>query len=120
MNLRILALLIPLLLTSCDGSAFASFAKDELYRSGQKAIDEGRWSEAASIFAKVAERPQARARREAKASALCQSCDSRLQCRDYARQNREFGFWGNENEEERTRAGYSVPNPIGARRRAAS
>ncbi len=56
MNLRILAILIPLLLTSCDGSVFASFAKDELYRSGQKAIDEGRWSEAASIFAKVAER----------------------------------------------------------------
>ncbi len=56
MNLRLLAILIPLLLTSCDGSVFASFAKDELYRSGQKAIDEGRWSEAASIFAKVAER----------------------------------------------------------------
>src|SRR5688572_13974816 len=56
MNLRILILLIPLLLTSCDGSAFAAFAKDELYRSGQEAIDEGRWSEAASIFAKVAER----------------------------------------------------------------
>jgi hypothetical protein len=56
MNLRFLALLIPLLLASCDGSAFASFAKDELYRSGQKAIDEGRWSEAASIFGKVAER----------------------------------------------------------------
>lgn len=61
MNLRILALLIPLLLTSCDGSAFASFAKDELYRSGQKAIDEGRWSEAASIFGKVAERGGAEA-----------------------------------------------------------
>jgi len=56
MNLRTLVLLIPLLLTSCDGSAFASFAKDELYRSGQAAIDEGRWSEAAAIFAKVAER----------------------------------------------------------------
>jgi HEAT repeat protein len=56
MTLRILALLIPLLLTSCDGSAFASFAKDDLYRSGQKAIDEGRWNEAASIFGKVAER----------------------------------------------------------------
>ncbi|MEA2561323.1 MAG: hypothetical protein QOH06_2827 [Acidobacteriota bacterium] len=55
MNLRYLALLIPLLLTSCDGSAFASFAKDELYRSGQKAIDDGRWNEAASIFGKVAE-----------------------------------------------------------------
>ena len=72
------------------------------------------------FFPKVAERPQARARREAKASALCESCDSRIQCRDYAREHREFGFWGNENEEERTRAGYAVPNPIGARRRAAS
>ena len=61
MNLRILALLIPLLLTSCDGSAFASFAKDDLYRSGQKAIDEGRWNEAASIFGKVAERGGAEA-----------------------------------------------------------
>src|SRR5215213_1429514 len=56
MNLRYLALLIPLLLTSCDGSAFASFAKDELYRSGQEAIADGRWNEAASIFGKVAER----------------------------------------------------------------
>lgn len=61
MNLRFLALLIPLLLASCDGSAFASFAKDDLYRSGQKAIDEGRWSEAASIFGKVAERGGAEA-----------------------------------------------------------
>ena len=54
--LRMFAILIPLLLISCDGSAFASFAKDELYRSGQKAIDEGRWNEAASIFSQVAER----------------------------------------------------------------
>ncbi len=72
------------------------------------------------FFAKVAERPQARARREARASQLCSACDSRIQCRDWARENREFGFWGNENEEERTLAGYSVPNPVGARRRAAS
>lgn len=72
------------------------------------------------FFAKVAERPQARARREAKASQLCQSCDFRIQCRDWARQNREFGFWGDENEEQRTGAGYSVPNPVGARGRAAS
>ncbi|HVG07130.1 MAG TPA: HEAT repeat domain-containing protein [Thermoanaerobaculia bacterium] len=55
MTMRILTLLIPLLLMSCDGSAFASFAKDDLYRSGQKAIDEGRWNEATSIFGKVAE-----------------------------------------------------------------
>jgi WhiB family transcriptional regulator, redox-sensing transcriptional regulator len=72
------------------------------------------------FFPKVAERPQARARREAKASALCQTCDSRIQCRDFARENREFGFWGDENEEQRTLAGYAVPNPVGARRRQAS
>ncbi|MFP5287013.1 MAG: HEAT repeat domain-containing protein, partial [Thermoanaerobaculia bacterium] len=54
-TLKALAMLIPLLLASCDGSAFAS-AKDELYRSGQKAIDEGRWNEAAKIFGQVAER----------------------------------------------------------------
>lgn len=72
------------------------------------------------FFPKLAERPQARARREARASQLCQGCDSRIQCRDFARENREFGFWGDENEEQRTNAGYSVPNPIGTRRRAAS
>jgi hypothetical protein len=65
-NLKTLTWLIPFLLTSCQGIAFAgeilpiafaSFAeKDELYRSGQKALDEGRWNEAASIFGKVAER----------------------------------------------------------------
>lgn len=54
-TLKVLAMLIPLLLTSCDGSVFAS-AKDELYRSGQKAIDEQRWTEAAKIFGQVAER----------------------------------------------------------------
>lgn len=53
-TLKALAMLLPLLLASCDGSAFAS-AKDELYRSGQKAIDEGRWTEAAKIFGQVAE-----------------------------------------------------------------
>ena len=72
------------------------------------------------FFPPLAERPQARVRREAKARELCKACDSRLACRDYARTNREFGYWGGENEEERTRAGFPVPNPIGARRRAAS
>ena len=64
MNLKTLAWLIPLFLTSCQAAfageiqpiAFASYAaKDDLYRSGQKAIDEGRWNEAVSIFGKVAE-----------------------------------------------------------------
>ena len=60
-TLKIVALLIPLLLTSCDGSALAAFAKDELYRSGQKAIDEGRWTDAEKIFGQVAERGDAEA-----------------------------------------------------------
>lgn len=72
------------------------------------------------FFPPLAERPQARARREAKAKELCKVCVSRNQCREYARNHREFGFWGGENEEERTNAGFPVPNPIGARRRAAS
>lgn len=62
-TLKTLALLIPFFLTSCEGTScageiqpasFAFAAKDELYRSGQKALDEGRWNEAASIFGKVA------------------------------------------------------------------
>lgn len=72
------------------------------------------------FFAPVAERPQARARREAKALKLCMRCEHRLECRDYARDHREFGYWGGENEEERTIAGFAVPNPIGARRKQAS
>lgn len=73
---------------------------------------------ASLFFAPLAERPQARARREAKARKLCARCPIRLRCRDYARDHREFGYWGAENEEERTLAGFAVPNPIGARRRA--
>lgn len=72
------------------------------------------------FFAPVAERPQARTRREAKAAELCRVCPARQQCRDFARDRREFGYWGGENEEERTLAGFPVPNPIGARRRKAS
>ena len=72
------------------------------------------------FFAPLAERPQARARREAKAAELCRVCAARVTCRSYARERREFGYWGGENEEERTRAGFPVPNPVGARRRAAS
>ena len=64
MNLKTLAWLIPFFLTSCQAAfagellpiAFAAYsAKDDLYRSGQKAIDEGRWNDAVSIFGKVAE-----------------------------------------------------------------
>jgi WhiB family redox-sensing transcriptional regulator len=60
------------------------------------------------FFAPHAERPQARLRREAKARLLCQGCPSLDPCRTWAREQREYGFWGGESEEERFRAGYSV------------
>jgi WhiB family redox-sensing transcriptional regulator len=41
-------------------------------------------------------------------------------CREFARTNHEYGFWGGESEEERHLAGYTVAAPIGVRARAAS
>ncbi len=69
------------------------------------------------FFAPHAERPQARARREAQARVICQQCPSLDPCRTYARIHREYGFWGGESEEDRAHAGYSVPWPIGVSRR---
>lgn len=69
------------------------------------------------FFPPLAERPQARVRREAKARRICESCPVLVDCRWYARLNREYGYWGGENEEERAAAGYSVPSPIGGRAR---
>lgn len=69
------------------------------------------------FFAKKAERPQARARREAKANALCQECPVIEPCRDFARENREYGFWAGESEEDRHLLGYTVSAPIGLRAR---
>ena len=72
------------------------------------------------FFAPFAERPEARARREAKARAICVNCPVVGPCRDYARDNRELGFWGGESEAERASAGYAPTTPIIGRRRAAS
>ncbi|MEM9515586.1 MAG: WhiB family transcriptional regulator [Actinomycetota bacterium] len=71
------------------------------------------------FFAKRAERPQARERREAKARALCTECPVQAQCRDYARDNREYGYWAGESEEDRHLLGYTVSAPIGVRARLA-
>jgi WhiB family redox-sensing transcriptional regulator len=67
------------------------------------------------FFARNAERPQARARREAKARNLCMSCPVQLTCRDFARENHQYGFWGGESESERHLAGFSLAAPIGIR-----
>jgi WhiB family redox-sensing transcriptional regulator len=64
-----------------------------------------------------AERPQARARREAQARLLCSGCPVQGQCQEFARGNHEYGFWGGESEEDRHLAGYTVAAPIGVRAR---
>lgn len=67
------------------------------------------------FFPAPAERPQARERREATARTVCTSCAVAAPCRDYARQNHEYGLWGGESEDERHAAGYRLIAPIGVR-----
>ena len=69
------------------------------------------------FFAYRAERPQARLRREAKAQRLCAECAVTETCKNYARNSREYGFWGGESEEDRHLAGFTVAAPIGIRAR---
>jgi WhiB family redox-sensing transcriptional regulator len=71
------------------------------------------------FFPPRAERPQARARREAQARLLCTTCPVQDPCREFARSNHEYGFWGGESEEDRHLAGYTVAAPIGVRARLA-
>lgn len=71
------------------------------------------------FFAKKAERPQARARREAKAQRLCDSCAVSGPCRSFARTHHEYGFWAGESEEDRHLLGFTVSAPIGIRARMA-
>ena len=72
------------------------------------------------FFAKKAERPEARARRETKAKRLCDVCPVVAECRITARTNREYGYWAGESEEERHLLGFTVTAPIGIRARRAS
>jgi WhiB family transcriptional regulator, redox-sensing transcriptional regulator len=79
-----------------------------------------RWTNHASchgqtqmFFAPPGERPEARAVREAQAKAICRSCVVRRECRDWARDHREYGLWGGESEEERAAAGFRVDMPVG-------
>ena len=65
------------------------------------------------FFAPAGERPETRNVREAKARAVCNTCVVMQPCRQWARENREYGFWGGESEEERAAAGYRVDMPVG-------
>ena len=71
----------------------------------------------ALFFPPKAERPQARARREARARQLCAQCPVVAPCREFARANHEYGFWAGESEEDRHLAGFTVAAPIGIRAR---
>ena len=71
------------------------------------------------FFARKAERPEARARREAKAKRLCDVCPVFSECRTAARTNREYGYWAGESEEDRHLLGFRVSAPIGTRARVA-
>ena len=67
------------------------------------------------FFPPIAERPQARERREAMARTVCMQCSVLDTCRSFARDNHEYGFCGGESEEERHAAGYRLIAPIGVR-----
>ena len=72
------------------------------------------------FFAPFAERPEARVRREAKARQICSVCPVADLCKEYARDNRELGFWGGESESERATAGFAPTTPIIGRRQVAA
>ncbi|MDQ3946924.1 MAG: WhiB family transcriptional regulator [Actinomycetota bacterium] len=65
------------------------------------------------FFSQHAERPEARQRREEEARALCRRCPVLVACREWARMQGEYGFWGGESEEERAAAGFPVALPTG-------
>jgi len=71
------------------------------------------------FFAPFAERPEARVRREAAARMICSNCVGLSSCQEYARSNRELGFWGGESESERAEAGFPPTTPIIGRKRVA-
>jgi WhiB family transcriptional regulator, redox-sensing transcriptional regulator len=65
------------------------------------------------FFAPAGERPEARMAREMTARGFCATCPVELACRTWAREHREYGFWGGESEEERAAAGFRVELPVG-------
>lgn len=90
----------------------------------QRVITDDRWMHDAAcrglthlFFPPPAERPQARERREATARDVCDNCTVNGRCRQFARNNHEYGLWGGESEDERHAAGFRLIAPIGVRAR---
>ena len=69
------------------------------------------------FFPPPGERPAARERRETKARSVCMACAALHSCQDYARTERELGFWGGESEIERAEAGFAPTTPVSGLRR---
>lgn len=59
------------------------------------------------FFGPAGERPSKRRKRETLARSYCQVCPVQEPCREAARDGRENGLWGDENEEERAALGYA-------------
>lgn len=59
------------------------------------------------FFAPPGERSGKRRRREAVAMAYCSQCPVSDPCKEAGRGGREHGFWGGENDESRSDAGYA-------------
>lgn len=58
------------------------------------------------FFGEPKEKPHIRKAREQAAVALCKTCPVMLQCRQFARENKELGVWGGETEDERYHGGF--------------
>lgn len=73
------------------------------------------------FFPAPGERPeQAAAREHFAITDYCARCPVLVECRDYARRNREYGVWGGETEEDRAVLGYGVAMPVGTMARLIS
>lgn len=56
------------------------------------------------FFAPHGEQAEAREARESIARSICRDCAVLVECRSYAREHREQGFWGGENDDQRVDA----------------
>jgi WhiB family transcriptional regulator, redox-sensing transcriptional regulator len=111
-------------LLSAKQLAMSAARSSELTVSIQELLSRADWMTDAAcqgrghlFFPPLAERPQARVKRERLAQVVCDACPVLAQCRRYARDQREYGFWGGESEAARAAAGFAAPNPIGMRSR---
>lgn len=58
------------------------------------------------FFAPPGERPEGRVAREQRAGHVCNACRVSDECRAFAREGREYGFWGGESEALRAALGF--------------